>query len=849
MISLADGPLASQYGPPADAYDEMYGPDGQVRSHWKYLARALVELGPLEFERRAEESRRLLLESGVTYHVYGDREGTERPWDLDPIPFIISSQEWAVIEAGLIQRAEVLNLLLKDLYGPRDLIKKGVLPPELIYAHGGFLRPCMDIEKRGEHWLTLYAADLARAPDGMMWVLGDRTQVPSGTGYALANRMAISRLLPSLFRHAHVHRLALFFQNLRTALAALAPRKDQEPRIVVMTPGSLNEAYFEHGYLASYLGYPLVQGDDLAVSDGRVWLRSLQGVEPVDVILRRVDDHYCDPVELWPHSRLGVPGLVEAARRGRVAVVNPLGASLLENPALNAFLPSIARYFLGQDLALSSAPTWWCGEPRGRSYVLAHLNDLVIKATYREFGQRPVFGSLLSARERAAWAERISAHPHAYAGQTLLRPSSTPALVASRFIACQTVLRSFLVARAGGYAVMPGGLTRVAPDRAPCIISNQAGAISKDTWVLASEPEQQVTLWTARSRAAVVTARALLPSGAASNLFWFGRYLERAEQCLRLLRTVLDANPLAFDGSDRNQRACAGELLGVLAQLTSTNAVIGEDPALRVERLPETVIEIFDPGRFGNVAHALSAALQAAHSVRDRLDGDAWRMIHTLRGHLETLSAPGGRPVPALLDEIDASIGALAALGGLLSETLIRGQSWLFLDLGKRLERALALIALLRITLLAGREPLLEILLLEAVLRTSASLITFRRRYPTPPQVQAVLGLLVTEATHPRSLGYQILCLQEHVDALPKEPARRSGAVQQLVREAANALSVAHTTVLAPAENPEAVRQSLLSVVSQIGQLLAQCSDALGERYFTDQYGPQQLLTAETADF
>lgn len=720
------------------------------------------------------------------------------------------------------------------------------MPPELIYAHGGFLRPCTDIQKRGEHWLTLYAADLARAPDGMMWILGDRTQVPSGTGYALANRTAISRLLPSLFRDAHVHRLALFFQDLRTALAALAPQKDQEPRIVVLTPGPLNEAYFEHGYLANYFGYPLVQGDDLSVSDGRVWLRSLQGVEPVDVILRRVDDHYCDPVELWPQSRLGVPGLVEAARRGRVAVVNPLGASLLENPALNAFLPSVARYFLGQDLALPSAPTWWCGEPRGRSHVLAHLDDLVIKATYREFGQRPVFGPLLSAKERAAWAARISAHPYAYAGQSLLRPSSTPALVDSRFIACQTVLRSFLVARAGGYAVMPGGLTRVAPDRAPCIISNQAGAISKDTWVLASEPERQVTLWTARSRAAVVTARAVLPSGAASNLFWFGRYIERAEQCLRLLRTVLDANPFAFDVSDRNQHACAGELLGVLADLTSTNAVIGEDPALRVERLPEIVIEIFDPGRFGNVAHALSAALQAAQPVRDRLDGDAWRMIHTLRGHLETLRARGGGPVPALLDEIDALIGALAALGGLLSETLIRGQSWLFLDLGKRVERTLALVAILRLVLLPARETPPESVLLEAVLHASASLITFRRRYPTPPQLQAVLRLLVTEATHPRSLAYQILCLQEHVDALPKEPARRSGAVQQLVREAANAVRVAHTTVLAPPEDPEAVRHSLLPVVSRIGQLLAQCSDALGEHYFTDQHGLQQLLTAET---
>ncbi|MGH8508282.1 MAG: circularly permuted type 2 ATP-grasp protein [Gammaproteobacteria bacterium] len=850
MVNLDDSPLASQYVPPADGYDEMYAPDGQARNHWKYLARALAELGPLEFERRAEESRRLLREPGVTYHVYGDSEGTERPWDLDPIPFLISSQEWAVIEAGLIQRAEVLNLLLKDLYGPRDLIKKGVLPAELVYAHGGFLRPCTDIQKRGERWLTLYAADLARAPEGLMCVLGDRTQAPSGTGYALANRMVISRLLPSLFREAHVHRLALFFQNLRSALAALSSRTDEEPRIVVLTPGPLNETYFEHGYLASYLGYPLVQGDDLSVSDGRVWLRSLQGVEPVDVILRRVDDHYCDPVELWPQSRLGVPGLVEAARRGSVAVVNPLGASLLENPALNAFLPSVARYFLGQDLRLPSAPTWWCGDPRSRSHVLAHLDDLVIKAAYREFGQRPVFGPLLSAKERTAWAARISAHPHAYAAQALLHPSSTPALVDSRFIACQTVLRSFLVARAGGYAVMPGGLTRVAPDRAPCIISNQAGAISKDTWVLASEPERQVSLWTARSRAAVATARAVLPSGAASNLFWFGRYIERVEQYLRLLRTVLDSNPRAFDVNDRSQRACAGELLGVLAQLTGTNAAVGEDPVLRIERLPEILSDIFDSGRFGNVAHALSAALQAAQSVRDRLDGDAWRMLHSLRGRLATLGARGGGPTPALLDQmtaIDALIDTLAALGGLLSETLIRGQSWLFLDLGKRLERALALVPLLRVTLVAGREPPLETLLLEAVLRTSASLITFRRRYPAPPRLQTVLDLLVSEATHPRSLTYQILCMQEHVDALPKDPARRSGAVQQLVREAANAVSSAHTEVLASPEDPEAMGQSLLPIASQIVQLLVRCSDALAEHYFTDRYGPQQLLTAETA--
>ena len=500
-------------------------------------------------------------EHGVSYHVYGEPEGSIRPWELDPIPFVMSSQEWAGIESGLVQRAEVLNLVLKDLYGPRDLIRKGLLPLELIYGHGGFLRPCAGAGFHSAHPLVLYAADLGRAPDGRFQVMSDRTQSPSGVGYALANRMIVSRCLPSLFRDAQVHRLSLFFQGLRMALAGLCPDRggapNDEPRIVLLTPGPLNETYFEQAYLAGYLGFTLAQGEDLTVHSGRVWLRALQGLEPVDVILRRVDDHYCDPVELWPESRLGVPGLFEAVRRGNVAVANPLGSSVLENPGLNCFLPRIARHFLGQDLDLPSVMTWWCGEPGGRSHVLARLCDLVIKPIYREFGSRPVFGPLLSARERDAWADRIRARPFAYVGQEVLHPSASPTWVDARILACQTVLRSFLVARPDGYVAMPGGLARAAPDRGPCLISNQAGAIGKDTWVLASEPGQQVSLWTPETRAAVAPALRVLPSNAANNLFWLGRYTERAEGTLRLLRTALEVWSGSPDyGDDRAPRLC-----------------------------------------------------------------------------------------------------------------------------------------------------------------------------------------------------------------------------------------------------------------------------------------------------
>ena len=628
MQSTADYLSTAQYGPPHGAYDEMYLPDGTPRPHWRYLAPALLALGPHELERRADEVRRLVREHGVSYHVYGEPEGSIRPWELDPIPFVMSSQEWAGIESGLVQRAEVLNLVLKDLYGPRDLIRKGLLPLELIYGHGGFLRPCAGAGFHSAHPLVLYAADLGRAPDGRFQVMSDRTQSPSGVGYALANRMIVSRCLPSLFRDAQVHRLSLFFQGFRMALAGLCPDRggapNNEPRIVLLTPGPLNETYFEQAYLAGYLGFTLAQGEDLTVHSGRVWLRALQGLEPVDVILRRVDDHYCDPVELWPESRLGVPGLFEAVRRGTVAVANPLGSSVLENPGLNCFLPRIARHFLGQDLDLPSVMTWWCGEPGGRSHVLARLCDLVIKPIYREFGSRPVFGPLLSARERDAWADRIRARPFAYVGQEVLHPSASPTWVDARILACQTALRSFLVARPDGYVAMPGGLARAAPDRGPCLISNQAGAIGKDTWVLASEPGQQVSLWTPETRAAVAPTLRVLPSNAANNLFWLGRYTERAEGTLRLLRTALEVWSGSPDYGDDERLACAGELLGVLTRTTVPGPV---PPLAEVSNVVEAV---FGPEGYGGLTHDLNAALQSAQSVRDRIDEDALRVLYEI---------------------------------------------------------------------------------------------------------------------------------------------------------------------------------------------------------------------------
>lgn len=423
MTLLPTTDLLDAYRPVAGAYDELH--DGaDVRSHWNPVARAVRRLGPSELADRTREARRLLVDDGVTYNVTSGTASTPRQWLLDPLPVVIASEEWAAIEIGLAQRAELLDLILTDLYGSRRLLADGLIPPEVVYGHPGFLRECDQVRLPGDHQLFQAAFDLGRGEDGSWAVLADRTQAPSGIGYALENRVVASRVLPDLYREADVVRLAPFFRELRAALQRVAPASAGPPRIVVLTPGPWSETAYEHGALATYLGYPLVQGADLRVRDGRVWVRTLGRMEPVHVIVRRVDASYCDPLELRPDSTLGAPGLLEACRVGNVSVVNTLGSGVLENPGLIPFLPRLAQVLLGHDLVLPSVASWWCGAPRSLDHVLANLDHLVLKAV----APTPitVLGQDLSAADRADLAARIRAQPEAWTAQEPVALSTTP---------------------------------------------------------------------------------------------------------------------------------------------------------------------------------------------------------------------------------------------------------------------------------------------------------------------------------------------------------------------------------------------------------------------------------------
>ncbi|MDX1812609.1 MAG: circularly permuted type 2 ATP-grasp protein, partial [Gammaproteobacteria bacterium] len=598
------------YATKLSTYDEMHSVQGQLLPHWQHIMEALDKMGSEGLERRRQEAQRILQETGVTYNVYGDPNDTVRAWELDPIPLVISSEEWCDIEAGLAQRAELLDLVLADIYGEQTLIKKGLIPFELVYAHNGFIRSCANLNYSSHKHLILHSTNLARGPDGQMWVIDDRTQSPSGAGYALENRTVMTRIFPSLFRDSHVHRLAAFFRGLRAELANLAFHNKDDPHIVVLTPGPLHETYFEHAYKAAYLGYTLAQGDDLTVRDGKVWLKSIEGLQQVDVILRRVDDSFCDPLELRTESRLGVAGLLEAVRLGNVAIANPIGSSVLENPAFFAFLPAIARYFLGEDLKLPSVATWWCGQEKEREFVLQNLDKLVIKPVNRDSRVHSIFGASLSEKEKSLLKDKIRAKPHLYVGQQQVSFSTAPSLAAGQIEPRQAVIRTFAVAREDGYQVMPGGLTRIARSKDSYAISYQSGGISKDTWVMASEPEKHVSLWLQPRRNQLIQPlSSALPSRSADNLFWVGRYAERAEGSARLFRSVLQKLRESREIKDPNDMVCLYHMLRALTHLTgSYPGFTGKDADKKLHSPREELLSLArDPNRNGSIAYTLLA--------------------------------------------------------------------------------------------------------------------------------------------------------------------------------------------------------------------------------------------------
>jgi uncharacterized circularly permuted ATP-grasp superfamily protein/uncharacterized alpha-E superfamily protein len=817
-------PLLRNYPSIAGAIDEMMSAEKTPRPHWQSLVRSFEQLGTAELATRRDTAARVLRENGVTYNVYGDAHGLSRPWALDLVPLVIPHDEWLTIEAGLAQRTRLLNLILADLYGKQKLLREGVLPPGLIFANPAFLRQCHGILPPENQFLHLHAVDLARAPDGRWWVLSDRTQAPSGAGYALENRIVLSRVLPEEFRELRAERLAHFFQHLRDTLRRLPAQAGGQPNVVLLTPGPYNETYSEHVYLARYLGFPLVEGGDLTVRDQRVFLKTLEGLQPVDVIIRRSDDAFCDPLELRSDSILGVPGLVEAARAGNVVVANALGSGVVETPALSAFLPGLCKQLLGEELKLPSLATWWCGQEKEFSYVRENIDQLVIKPAFTRGSAGPYFTDTMSEKERAALLAQMEATPYNYVAQEKISLSTAPVWERGGLAPRPIVLRTFTCATREGYQVMPGGLTRFSSSADQLVVSMQSGGGSKDTWVIGEGPVSQLSLLLPTTPIVrLERAAAEVPSRVADNLYWLGRYAERLEDTLRLLRCVLVR--LTGDvGSDETPEL--DSLVRLLAHLDFLPASFREEHTLiAVER--EVFELIYRTNRLGTVRELQGRLSNIAFTLRDRFTADTWRILNKLK--TDTRPRPGRVPIAEMVTLLDASIIDLAAFAGMEMENMTRGHGWRFLDIGRRMERAANMGSLVKAALTVqatGLDPL------DAVLEIADSVMTYRRRYFSQPQWPPALDLLLADESNPRSLAFQIFALSDHAANLPQD------------RDHNTRHTYALSTLLAKADWPVLMHDQLATGNNKIGELLT--TVATGLRGFSDSLTHQYFSHATT---
>jgi uncharacterized circularly permuted ATP-grasp superfamily protein/uncharacterized alpha-E superfamily protein len=802
-------------------FDEMMDHDGQVREHWRPFLGMLAALGPDEVNRRFAAADRHLRDSGVFYRVYEDPEGAVRPWPLSHVPLLINQNEWLELQAGLVQRAELLEAILADIYGPAKLVADGRLPAAVVAGNPEFLRPLVGVAPPGGAYLRFYGVDVGRSPDGRWWVLGDRTQAPSGAGFALENRLALSRAMPDIYRALRVERVAAFFQAFQASLAALNHRDDSP--ICVLTPGPLNETYFEHAYLARYLGLLLIEGEDLTVQHDGVFIRTVSGLKRAEVLLRRLDSDFADPLELSARSRLGVPGLVQAVRDGTVAIANALGSGVVEAPAMLSFLPALAPVLLGQELKLPNIATWWLGDPAVRADVLKRFDNLIVASAFSgeiaaHVDHKAAIGRDLNPGARAQIIEAIGRRGIDFVAQEAVKLSTTPVWDKGQLVPRPFILRLLMARTADGWRVMPGGFVRIADDLDARAVKLQQGGRTADAWILSDKPVVQTTLLPAPDRITINRTTGALPSRAAANLFWLGRYVERAEATLRLVRALINR---ATDTAP-----AASELSADIAGLLRSWGALPED-MLNVRPALLAASALQQRELSGALPQLAGAAQAAASVIRDRFSPDAWRALTDM---VEMINTPfEQRPnESAIFDRINGALRIIASFSGLAQENMSQLAGWRFLELGRRIERTLATSRFIRqFAFGTPAEGSLDVLL-----ELADSQITYRLRYVMVAARAPVIDLVVLDPNNPRSIVYQLARIETHLAALPKRDDGRLSPPEQVATALATRLRTADVADIGEA--------TLLDVESALMRL----SDVIASTYFTTRMRSEAQLEA-----
>ncbi|WP_416362591.1 circularly permuted type 2 ATP-grasp protein [Phyllobacterium sp. 0TCS1.6A] len=732
--------LLAGYRPLPATSDEMIDHDGNVRPGWEQLLSALDGIGPEKLATRFARASQYLLDAGVFYRIYDETGTQERQWPLAHIPILINENDWSLITSGLTQRADLLEAMVADIYGEARLVRDGVLPPDLIAHSPEFLHPLAGVAPASGHFLQFCAFELGRAPDGQWWVLGDRTQAPSGAGFALENRVATTRALSDIASSMNVHRLAGFFRHFRDSLQALI--RDPQGRAAILTPGPNNETYFEHAYIARYLGFMLLEGEDLTVSNGRVMVRTVSGLKPVDVLWRRLDAAYVDPLELKPDSWIGTPGMVGALRRKSVSMVNALGSGILETRALLAFLPAVSRALQGRELELPSIATWWCGQEAEREQVIDRIDRMMVGPALStrlpfEDTEATQLGASLDPAAKAGLVERLRQDGRSLVGQEAVKLSTTPVYVDGRLEPRPFVLRVFAARHKGGWSFMPGGFARVGTSEDTAAIAMQRGGQAADVWVTSSTPVEQNTLLPREDAGFRRNVPGTLPSRAAENLMWMGRYIERAEGTARMLRAC-----------HARYAETPNRELPLLAEMRDYLEPLGID-------LDEAVPM--------GLQRSIDGAVLSAGRIRDRFSSDGWLALHDLSKTVRRFAGvvtPGDDATRAMTIILRKLVG----FSGLVHENMYRFTGWRFLEIGRRLERGIQMANILS---RLGRHDAAEGSL-DMLLEIGDSVMTHRRQYSVYSGRISVLDLLALDPLNPRSIMFQVDALKTEFGLLPR---------------------------------------------------------------------------------
>ena len=836
-MSSAAGELAlpqdffSGYSGHANGYDEAVGPDGAVKPAWADFAQAFGALTPEEQSQRHERLRRLVLENGIAHDLFAG-PGTRQPWAIDLIPIVLPAEEWAHLERGLIQRVTLFDLIAKDIYGPQSLLKASKIPPRLIFSDTAFLHACREA-KPATHLINFFAADLVRDTSGVWRIIDMHAETPAGAGFALANRLLHGQLMGDVFRRCHTVRLARYFERLQTELVQRLERDN--PLIVLLTPGPHHEDYFSHAYLSRYLGFQLVEGGDLRVIGSRVYMKTLEGLKPVDLIIRCVEGSHCDPLELDPNRFAGPVGLVQALRKNPRLVMNFLGAAVVEHRGLAPWLPQIARMLLAQDLILPDTRRRWLGDLDARVFVFENPDRFVIRPAYEGSGrpgraQQGVLPERLSPRELDALKFDLELNGTAFVAEERQDCATAPSWTADGLKARPFAMRLYVWAVDGEYRVMPGGLA-MSLDGTPGVAMSAMDGHSRDVWVCSEEQAAAPHISLMRPAGEVADAMrtgAVLRSRIADNLYWLGRYGERADWVMRLMRGALTSAGDAGTAGTGDGGPKALELIlakdqppGLIQPLnTGTRAI---EQAVR--------LLMTAPGRTYSLPGLKSSMLRAGGIVRERLSLEVWQTLLRFSNIVPEGPEEAAAPVK-LLDRLSAGIVTLASLNGLTAENMTRNYGWRFQDMGRRIERAFNLAELLLALFRENPGDEEETARLFFVLNVADSIITFRQRYLFAPILSLILDLLVVDESNPRGIGFQLATISDHLAALPQATHHSPHTEEQrIILDLVARVRLANVAGLAH-PGPAGVRTELQELLGHMISSLPKLSEAITRRYF-----------------